>query len=90
MVEPYFLRSSWDEPDPKEFRRCAERRPTARDTPSLSAYDHFAVMHFAQLTYRESLRDTEACLNSRSSVLYHAGIRGTVKRSIWPTLSISS
>lgn len=66
--------------DPKEFRRCAERHPTSRNTPALSAYDHFAVMIFAQLTYRESLRDIEACLNSRSSVLYHAGIRGTVKR----------
>ena len=65
---------------PEQFHRCAERHPTTRDTPALSAYDHFAVMIFAQLTYRESLRDIEACLNSRSSVLYHAGIRGTVKR----------
>ena len=66
--------------DPKEFRRCAERHPMARTTPALSAYDHFAVMVFAQLTYRESLRDIEACLNSRLSLLYHSGIRGTVKR----------
>ena len=51
-----------------------------RGTPALSAYDHFAVMVFAQLTYRESLRDIEACLGSRSRVLYHCGIRGTVKR----------
>jgi len=66
--------------DPKEFRRCAERHPMARETPSLSAYDHFAVMVFAQLTYRESLRDIEACLGSRLRLLYHSGIRGTVKR----------
>jgi hypothetical protein len=51
-----------------------------RDTPTLSAYDHFATMVFAQLTYRESLRDIEACLGSRRSLLYHSGIRGTIKR----------
>lgn len=51
-----------------------------RDTPSLSAYDHFATMVFAQLTYRESLRDIEACLNARRGLLYHSGIRGGVKR----------
>lgn len=66
--------------DPKEFRRCAERHRMARETPSLSAYDHFAVMIFAQLTYRESLRDIEACLGSRACLLYHSGIRGAVKR----------
>ena len=64
----------------KEFARCAERYPMSRDTPALSAYDHFATMVFAQLTYRETLRDIEACLRSRRRVLYHAGIRGTVKR----------
>jgi hypothetical protein len=66
--------------DPKEFRRCAARHPMVRETPALSAYDHFAVMVFSQLTYRESLRDIEACLGSRSRLLYHSGIRGTVKR----------
>ncbi len=64
----------------KELARCAKRYPMSRDTPALSAYDHFAVMVFAQLTYRESLRDIEACLGSRRRLLYHAGIRGTVKR----------
>lgn len=64
----------------KEFSRCAARYPMRRDTTALSAYDHFATMIFAQLTYRESLRDIEACLNARRSLLYHAGIRGTVKR----------
>lgn len=52
----------------------------ARETRALSAYDHFAAMIFAQLTYRESLRDIEACLGSRPGLLYHSGIRGTVKR----------
>jgi hypothetical protein len=64
----------------EEFSRCAKLYPMSRDTPALSAYDHFATMVFAQLTYRESLRDIEACLNARRPLLYHAGIRGTVKR----------
>jgi len=64
----------------EEFARCAKRYPMARDTPALSAYDHFATMVFAQLTYRESLRDIEVCLNARRPLLYHAGIRSTVKR----------
>jgi len=64
----------------KEFSRCAARYPMRRGTTALSAYDHFATMVFAQLTYRESLRDIEVCLNARRSLLYHAGIRGTVKR----------
>lgn len=66
--------------DPKEVARCAAMYPMARDTPALSAYEHFAVLVFAQLTYRESLRDIEACLGSRRQLLYHSGIRGRVKR----------
>jgi hypothetical protein len=65
---------------PEEFRRCAEHHPTLRSTPALSAYDHFAAMIFAQLTYRESLRDIEACLNARRNLLYHSGIRGNINR----------
>jgi hypothetical protein len=65
---------------PEQFRRCAQRHPMRRDTPALSAYDHFATMVFAQLTYRESLRDIEACLGSRIRLLYRSGIRGEVKR----------
>lgn len=64
----------------EEFSRCAAQYPMARDTPALSAYDHFATMVFARLTYRESLRDIEVCLNARRPLLYHAGIRGAVKR----------
>ncbi|MDR1009961.1 MAG: DUF4372 domain-containing protein, partial [Opitutaceae bacterium] len=47
----------------------------------MSAYDHFAAMIFAQLTYRESLRDIEACLNARRSLLYHSGFRGNITRT---------
>jgi len=64
----------------EEFARCARRYPMQRDTWALPAYDHFATMGFAQLTYRDSLRDIEACLRSRRHVLYRAGIRGEVKR----------
>jgi hypothetical protein len=63
----------------KKFSRCAVLYPMPRNTPALSAYDHFATMIFAQLTYRESLRDIEVCLNARRPLLYHAGIRGAVK-----------
>ncbi|MDR1011276.1 MAG: IS4 family transposase [Opitutaceae bacterium] len=66
---------------PEEFRRCALRYSTCRQTPALSAYDHFAAMIFAQLTHRESLRDIEACLNARGNVLYHSGIRGNITRT---------
>jgi IS4 transposase len=66
---------------PEEFRRCAERHPTQRDTPALSAYDHFVVMVFSQITNRDSLRSIELCLSSRKSLLYHAGIRGNVTRT---------
>jgi len=65
---------------PEEFRRIARRHPTSRDTHALSAYDHFVAMIFAQLTYRESLRDIEACLGSKTSLLYHSGIRSRITR----------
>ena len=67
--------------DPSEFRRCASLYPTPRLTHALSAYDHFAVLIFAQLTSRESLRDIEACLSARPSLLYHSGIRGNITRT---------
>ena len=63
-----------------EFARCAARYPMRRGTSAISAFDHFATMVFAQLTYRESLRDIEACLEARRQLLYHSGIRGKVKR----------
>jgi hypothetical protein len=48
---------------------------------SFSCWDQFLAMSFAQLTYRESLRDIEACLRSMSGKLYHAGFRGRVART---------
>jgi hypothetical protein len=67
--------------DRTEFERCARKFPLVRRPRAFSAYDHFAAMVFAQLTYRQSLRDIEACLNARGDRLYHAGIRGRASRS---------
>lgn len=67
--------------DAKEVARAAVRFPMPRASRSLSAYDHFATMVFAQLTHRMSLRDIEACLQSRSARAYLMGIRGNVTRT---------
>ena len=67
--------------DRTEFERCARQYPLVRRPRAFSAFDHFAAMVFAQLTYRQSLRDIEACLNARVDRLYHAGIRGHVSRT---------
>jgi hypothetical protein len=64
-----------------EFRRCVKRYRGNYKVKSFSCWDQFLCMAFAQLTYRESLRDIEACLRSMQSRLYHMGIRGKVSRS---------
>ncbi len=63
------------------FRRCVERYHGNRHTKSFSCQDQYRSMAFAQLTYRESLRDIEACLKAQSNKLYHMGIRARVARS---------
>lgn len=64
-----------------EFRRCVERYSGNYKTSSFSCWDQFLCMAFAQLTYRESLRDIETCLRAVGTRLYHLGIRGYVSRS---------
>jgi hypothetical protein len=64
-----------------EFRRLVDRYRGDYKVSSFSCWDQFLCMAFAQLTYRESLRDIEACLRSRPHLLYHLGIRGQVARS---------
>lgn len=64
-----------------EFRKCVERYQGNYRVRSFSCWDQFLCMGFAQLTYRESLRDIESCLNSMSSKLYHMGFRGAITRS---------
>ena len=63
------------------FRRCVERFGGDRSVRSFSCQDQFRCMAFAQLTYRDSLRDTVTCLNAQQAKLYHMGIRGRVRRS---------
>ena len=64
-----------------EFRRCVQRYGGNYKVKSFSCLDQFLCMAFAQLTYRESLRDIEACLRSMQNKLYHMGIRGRVSRN---------
>ena len=64
-----------------EFQKCVSRYRGEYQRKSFSCWDQFLAMAFAQFTYRESLRDIEACLRSLGSKLYHAGFRGKVARS---------
>ena len=64
-----------------EFHKCVTRYRGDDHLRSFSCWDQFLAMAFAQLTYRESLRDIEACLRSMTSKLYHIGLRGNVARS---------
>ena len=63
------------------FHRSVQRYEGQRYVKSFSSLDQFLVMAFAQLTFRESLRDVEACLSAVPSKLYHMGIRSSVSRS---------
>jgi len=65
----------------REFRRCVARYGGNRRLREFSCWDQYLTMAFAQLTYRESLRDIEACLRSLQGKLYHLGFRGHVSRS---------
>ena len=64
-----------------EFQKCVTRYGGDSHGRGFSCRDQFLAMAFAQLTYRESLRDVEACLRSMSARLYHMGFRGRVSRS---------
>ncbi|MGH9670667.1 MAG: IS4 family transposase [Terriglobales bacterium] len=63
------------------FRRCVARYHGEHKVKSFRCLDQFLCMAFAQLTYRESLRDLEVCLRAQSHKLYHMGIRSVVARS---------
>ena len=65
----------------REFRRCVARYDGDSHYRGFSCWDQFLALTFAQLTYRESLRDIEACLRSISKKLYHLGFHGKVSRS---------
>jgi len=63
------------------FRRCVTRYEGNHKVKSFSCLDQFLCMGFAQLTYRESLRDIEACLRAQQEKCYHMGIRGGISRN---------
>ncbi len=64
-----------------KFRRCVNRYNGNYRVRSFTCYDQLLCMSFAQLTYRESLRDIECCLRAMREKLYHMGIRGRVSRN---------
>lgn len=64
-----------------EFNKCVEKYNGNYRTRKFPCYDQFLSLAFAQLTYRESLRDIETCLNSHREKLYHIGFRGQLSRS---------
>jgi len=65
----------------KEFQKCVARYHGDSNLRGFSCWDQYLAMSFAQLTYRESLRDIEACLGAMLPKLYHMGFRGKVARS---------
>ena len=64
------------------FRRCIARYGGDQKIKHFSCLDQFRCLAFAQLTWRESLRDIEACLRAQSSKLYHLGFAAHVSRAI--------
>lgn len=65
----------------REFQRCVRRYRGDARVRRFTCWDHFLTLAFAQLTYRESLRDIEACLGAMPERLYHMGFRSTLSRS---------
>src|SRR3989337_1718277 len=63
------------------FRRYVARHRGEHKVKRFSCLDQYLCMAFAQLTYRESLRDIEACLRAQAAKLYHMGIKSRVSRS---------
>ena len=66
---------------PYEFDKCVARYHGNFRVRKLPAYEHFLILAFAQLTWRESLRDIETCLASFGARLYHSGIGQPIARS---------
>ena len=82
MFEGQFVFSQLMEFLPRrEFNACVSKYGGNRRLRSFSCRDQFLCLGFAQLTYRESLRDIETCLRSVGSKLYHVGFRGKISRS---------
>lgn len=71
----------------RDFQRCVQRYGGDQRVRRFHCWDHFLVMAFGQLSFRESLRDIEACLKARAEKLYHMGIRSNVSRN---TLAVAN
>jgi hypothetical protein len=71
----------------REFQRCVQRYGGNSRVRRFTCWDQFLVLAFAQLSYRESLRDIEACLRARPEKLYHMGIRSRISRN---TLAVAN
>jgi len=65
----------------KQFDRCVRRYHGNHRIKTFSCFDQYLCMAFAQITYRQSLRDIEICLRAMQPKLYHCGIRGNVSRT---------
>jgi hypothetical protein len=65
----------------KHFDKCVRRYHGNHRIKTFSCFDQYLCMAFAQITYRQSLRDIEACLRAMQPKLYHCGIRGKVSRN---------
>jgi len=65
----------------RRFHTCVKRYDGNHKVKAFTCLDQFRVMAFAQLTYRQSLRDIEACLRAMQPKLYHMGIRSAVSRN---------
>ena len=65
---------------PYEFRQCVDRYQGHYKVQSFSCWDQFLCLAFAQLTFRESLRDIQTCLRVAQPKLYHLGFRSTIAR----------
>jgi hypothetical protein len=64
-----------------EFRKCVQRYNGNYKVKSFSCWDQYLCMAFAQLTFRESLRDIQVCLRMAQAKLYHMGFRGQISRN---------
>jgi len=65
----------------RRFQTCVDRYRGDHNVQTFNCSDYFRVMAFAQLTYRESLRDIVACLNAVPEKMYHMGIRSGISRN---------
>ena len=80
-VGRYVFAQLMDHFPPYEFQKCVTRHKGNYKFRGFSCLDQFLCLAFAQLTFRESLRDIEACLRAVASKLYHVGFRGKISRS---------